>query len=964
MNILGEGFAEYVDKQVNIRQEKYAIGLNSDRSSKDQAFLNSRTAFTRLMSSVEVEGTSNYAYVNSLGLSGLNLAKKYVLFAGTSTSTPGSQRSDIKSDGAYGLGGFEMGARPMSGITSVEIKTDGDGYTNSATVKIKAYNRQQLEIIDALYLRLGYYMLLEWGNVIYWNNDGTTLVNDPYDNSLQDYFFNPSNKNLNVTLTKIREKREKSCGNYDALFGKVMNFNWTYAADNTFDITINLRSIGDIIEGLKINSQKSISTAQPASTPAASDPLEIYKDKNALGALYHTVVNRIFGNGGDYYPEVAGSLTNVGDKTFCRINFPGAPTPLQYYVKFNRFLAELQKSYVLLFNDEGNADVNYRSLNIDFDKSSNVIPINELTISVDPSVCIVSRTDTINPQALFVGASTVTDTSFTWDFYSFLDPFVFDAGANVKALYGNLMNVYVNFEFLLKKLDDITDAKTNRAPFKKYLNEVLIEISRALGNANQLQIFVDSDTNTVKIIDKNPYPFKDELLSKITGNQPKKETIFNITGYFNRTGATNTTSFVKNLSIQTTIPPEFATIISIGAAANKKTVGEDSTAFSKLNEGLTTRFAEKVTDGNEKINQSIKTPNETPDSLVLSAGTYFAYCINGSAATQWDTDVFSSNKNILANLILYINKLKSKEDEKSKASTASPTSGFIPVNVSLTMDGLSGMKIFQKFGIDTTYLPSNYPSAVEILIKGISHKIQNNIWETTVDSLIVGKSTVNSNSTTSSSTSSTSSSSSNNNKAADRGYVAIGSSDCGDKTRRTGKWKNLPVQSPKKTIVSVNEVVAYLKQRSNDLSVRRAAYAIFGIESAYGKKGVNNNYIGLQTDGGGFIPNDTAYVTGTTTLKDNKQKSGAGGNCRAFATYDTWQKCIDHLIAVMTSRKQSSNSSRKMVPTDPNDSQYFGMGYARNWVGIEDKPKNQKRIKDASTLMAGLYRDAISKYNL
>jgi hypothetical protein len=772
MNILGESFAEYVDKQVNVRQEKYAKGLNSDRSSKDQTFLNSKTAFARLMSSVEVISTSNYKYVNTLGLAGLELAKKYVLFAGTSTSIPGFQRSDIKLDGAYGLGGFEMGARPMPGLISVDIKTDGDGYTNSATVKVKAYNRQQLELIDALYLRLGYYMLLEWGNVIYWNNDGTTLVNDPYNNSLQDYFFNPNNKNINDVLTKIREKREKSCGNYDALFGKVINFNWSYAADNTFDITINLRSIGDIIEGLKINSQKTISTTT-TTTEAKNKtitPSEIYKDKNALGTLYYTVVNKIFKGGEGVFIEPANSMTNEGDKSFCWVPFIGENSSKQYYVKFDRFLAELQKSYILLFNDEGNIDVNYKSLNIDFDKSSNIIPINELTISVDPSVCIVSRTDTINPKSLFVGATVVEDESFTWNFYPYLDSFIFDAGANVKALYGNLMNIYVNFEFLLKKLDDITDAKTNRAPFKKYLNEVLIEISRALGNANQLQIFIDTDTNTVKIIDKNPYPFKDELLSKVTGIKPKPETIFNITGYYNRTGTTNTTSFVKNLSIQTTIPPEFATIISIGAAANKKTVGEDSTAFSKLNEGLTTRFAETITDGNEKINQSIKTPDETPNSLVLSAGTYFNYCIKGSESkginTQWSPDVFSSNKNILANLILYINKVKSREDEKSTSSTSSPTSGFIPVNVSLTIDGLSGMKIFQKFGIDTTYLPSNYPNAVEILIKGISHKIQNNIWETTIDSLIVGKSTVNANSNTPSNTSS-----SKDNKAQSRGYV-------------------------------------------------------------------------------------------------------------------------------------------------------------------------------------------------
>jgi hypothetical protein len=155
MNILGESFDDYVNDQVITRQEKYAKGLSSNRDTQDITFMNSKTAFARLMSSVEVEEASNYKNVNALGLSDLELAKKYVLFSGTTTSTPGFQRSGIGLDGAYGVGGFELGYRPMPGITSVEVKTDGNGFTTSATVKVKAYNRQQLEILDALYLRLG-----------------------------------------------------------------------------------------------------------------------------------------------------------------------------------------------------------------------------------------------------------------------------------------------------------------------------------------------------------------------------------------------------------------------------------------------------------------------------------------------------------------------------------------------------------------------------------------------------------------------------------------------------------------------------------------------------------------------------------------------------------------------------------------------------------------------------------------
>jgi len=763
MNILGESFDSYVNNQVNVRQKKYSLGLNENRTIEDITFMNSKTAFARLMSSVEVSETSNYKNVNALGLSGLELAKKYVLFAGTSTSTSDFQRSGLTSDGAYGVGGFELGYRPMPGITSVETKVDGDGYTKSAVVKVKAYNRQQLEILDVLYLRLGYYMLLEWGNVIYWDND-EKLVNDPHSNSLQDYFFNPSNKNINDVLIKIKEKRKKSCGNYDALFGKVINFNWSYAADNTFDITINLRSIGDIIESLKINSSKTI-TEDSLETAEVSEttppPYEYYKNKNSIGKLYYNVVKKIFNRGGEFFVEPANSKL-AGEISFVRVPFKGENAGYKYYIKLSRLLYEFQQSNIIVFNKEKN-----KAQTIDYSSKDNFIPINELTLSVDPNICIVKRVDNIDITSLFPG--TPRKLGIKFNYYPYLDDFLYNKINNV--LYGKLMNIYVNFDFVLEKIDTFTDIKTQRASLKEVLNDVLSNISNAIGSSNNLEIFVEEEINNIKIIDKNPYPFKDELLKSI-GIEPRDTTKFNITGYYgaNEQTPTNSTSFVKSLNFQTQIPPEFATIISIGAAANKKVVGEDTTAFSRLNRGLKTRFAEEVNDGNETTsNPSV---DETPNALLESILPLATWVALGNATQgrniQWNLDTFASNRSILADLVMHINKVKSKENEKSSESTSSPTAGFIPINVSLTMDGLSGMKVFQKFDLDSSYLPSNYPDAVEILIKGISHTIQNNIWNTTIDSLIVGKSSAKSLSTPSSPTST---STSTDNKASSRGYV-------------------------------------------------------------------------------------------------------------------------------------------------------------------------------------------------
>ena len=75
MNIIGEGFPEEIDKQIEIRQSKYG---SKSRNNEVLSYLNSKTGWVRMGSSVDVE-------VNSRGLNllGSALAKQYVLFNGT-----------------------------------------------------------------------------------------------------------------------------------------------------------------------------------------------------------------------------------------------------------------------------------------------------------------------------------------------------------------------------------------------------------------------------------------------------------------------------------------------------------------------------------------------------------------------------------------------------------------------------------------------------------------------------------------------------------------------------------------------------------------------------------------------------------------------------------------------------------------------------------------------------------------
>jgi hypothetical protein len=63
---------------------------------------------------------------------------------------------------------------------------------------------------------------------------------------------------------------------------------------------------------------------------------------------------------------------------------------------------------------------------------------------------------------------------------------------------------------------------------------------------------------------------------------------------------------------------------------------------------------------------------------------------------------------------------------------------FLPFNFSLEMEGLSGMKLYQKFKISEEILPPSYEKGgVDIQIKGINHTVNNSGWKTKLETLSV-----------------------------------------------------------------------------------------------------------------------------------------------------------------------------------------------------------------------------------
>jgi len=505
-----------------------------------------------------------------------------------------------------------------------------------------------------------------------------------------------------------------------------------------------------------------------------------------------------------------------------------------------------------------------------------------------------------------------------------------------KTELGVIGNIYVSLDFLYRQslntnLEASDTKEKNEINLYSYIKGIMSGIQVAIGNLNNFEVHVDPVDNKARAIDVN---YTND--GKVDYNKLFKLEVQNLN------------SVVRNYTLQSQIFPNQSSIIAIGSQVKAGQSGIQNKTLTGFNTGLTDRIVGNKVDpfGNTYTEETLATGLAGIIVLYASLGVP----IDPNTTNNVNIGEYISRaKNALRDLIVYFQQIY-----------ASPGSNrnILPFKFSFEMDGVGGLIIGSLFKIDEEILPKGYQgktAGVQLAqtVTTIAHSISNSDWTTKIDALnlildrkdstfdfsklpalIIQAAQVIINSGLGS------------------GLQPGGGGACGDVTNRTGKWASLVYEPYAQTSVNEADVITYLKG-ATDVSVRRAAYVIFVIESAHGVKGVNNNYIGLQTDGGGFISADTSYVKGTTSIIDS------GGRCRAFATYATWQKCIDHLVAVMAARKQGRLAPREMVPTNSADADFFGKGYARNWVGIN--PSDLGRFTTASSLAKTLWADAIAK---
>lgn len=887
MSIIGESFEPWVENQIQIRQNLHGLELRND---SELTVLSNQNAWLKLGSSVSIDDNEkgiqrlkDIGFTNPSNFVGTKLAEKSVLFNSlssldinrdkdgnvTSTGNYNMRSGVINSNqtlwnegSAYGLGGTTFGIVPPPGIISADIKAKNRGSIREANVQIKAQNKFQFEMLELLYLRLGYTMLLEWG----WNKYyGTTSVPvkkgsselkqvDVYKKTgstlMEKYWFYNQKSPFTEVLGKIRKQRREYEGNYDGFLGKVTNFNWKFNPDGTYDINIKLITVGDVIESLKVNLpqtivdvgtlEKNIQEASNENTiglaSANSAIITNAGDSNLSYALYSDIVDSnvgkwdgntngvknnylsllgIVGNELKSAQELASRAGNVSTIKTNSEELDGANTiRYSYFLTFRELLLKIEKYVLPCINGE-------KILGIDL-SDDQICAIYPYQVSLDPRVCFIkpfflnkasyNNVSQFSSGVTAGGVRTVGVNNY-WNFLRRINNF---GTQDNKSIYGNIMNIYLNYDFITSLLSDATNDKGDIYLFK-FLQKICDGINNALGGVNNIECVLNED-RIITFIEQNPIPGI-ETSTKYKDRFGKVEVPFELFGYNPATkNKAQTSNFVRDFGFDTKITPNIASMISIGATAEgTKTKNYDATAFSKWNEGLRDRFTleydepetppiveasgsneyspltidqiqkiSKKWDESEEdthwgpfprrkfeetnfgitkqghkeikgcpvtgkdfidytwieysnavrnyiIKQELKNNQENqntdPGYLVYLANA-FGGKVNGTPIIdpyyfKFDPNFISMGKNSFKG---YVNQISNAIYEKT--GEPSNTIGFIPVDLNLKCDGISGIKIYNQLAIRQEFLPRAYPNALKFVITQVNHKIDNNDWTT------------------------------------------------------------------------------------------------------------------------------------------------------------------------------------------------------------------------------------------
>ena len=398
---------------------------------------------------------------------------------------------------------------------------------------------------------------------------------------------------------------------------------------------------------------------------------------------------------------------------------------------------------------------------------------NDLLVSSRPSVCVIRTSCNVlgfldsQDDLLYIPEDIQTDPVFECMQAGSGREFFANVNYKVDGVnYGDIMNIYLNMDYLAKILLDSDTDEFGETNFLQHMGKICKDINDSFGNITNIDFKVDEDRNICYFFDKKLQPGLDGLLTRYAKTQ--NSFIFNVLGFYNSQNSGLLGSIVRDFRLKSTVPPNLATMITVGsnAVSQGHTGKTDATAFSLWNKGLQDKVLPvKFIEGYDPQYRNGAPTITTIKKRNIIYQKYFSQIGNLYSAEVASNDTenvvtprrfaliftFKNEERVIStstNLVNGINLtaesgvmgLQRKAVTIPQSTSAiehgrpSPTGGFLPIDLELTFNGTSGIKIFETYTVPTKVLPSSYPDAIKFICKKLTHTVNAKGWLTKIQS--------------------------------------------------------------------------------------------------------------------------------------------------------------------------------------------------------------------------------------
>lgn len=719
---------ESIDDSIILQlSQRSGFLAKKNKTVKELENLVGKTGWVKMSSAVDYYGSAGNAEEN-------------VLLGGTLEKVQGPdgfssrqvKRSQLDSKYSYNPQG--LGFRPMSGITDAFIVNQNTfGTLRQAVVEFTCWTLEDLEILEKLYMRPGFHVLLEWGHTSWRTNRGELRGNSDIRTVSNSFFSTTSFSEVQKQIDKLQDLQE---GNYDGFFGIVENFQWSYRKDGGYQCKTYIISRAKVIESVRLALYTEDEITQGEDQLEKNDLTKISPFLRDIDRIIRYRSESPLENESlkDIFKE---DPQNWADPTINTLQVREREGDNQVSVfKYVRFSTILQLINKTLLGYRVGVNEKYTLL---YDRPG-ITPYFTFPqhLSADPGVCILPKVPTGLSTSITVAERNLNAQIQQKNQEIALKQFGLlqnpkQTGEELKQLetdkkqlrkdrdlvtkipypetlnkvferktvsQDDILDIWINVEFVSTIIQELTLSRTTTATVFTFLRILLDNISECLGGLNEFDIYFDDSTNFYYIVDRK---------NTVSEDTPKT---LQITGIG---------SIAEEFSLTSRITPDLARIIAISAQVEDKYgIGVDSRGYLRYNKGLSDRVKPTLTLP-ERVDY---TKEDKIEDILLSLIRPY------SNLESYDNTVIGTYSRVQARVAIEANKrispvYLSNSNEKIGA-------GIIPYDLTIQIEGIGGLKIGQIFKVNSGILPRDQDKNIGFIITGLDHEIKDNKWKTNI----------------------------------------------------------------------------------------------------------------------------------------------------------------------------------------------------------------------------------------